>query len=64
MKVPKRIIDRISRKLHQELVVYRADLTPAHQPLFGPLVLAMWVLVPSARRSTGPAWFVFGYVSL
>ena len=41
MRVPKRIIDRVSRKLEQELAVYRAALAPPHQWLFAPLVLAV-----------------------
>ena len=40
-KVPKRIIDKISRMLERELAAYAAALAPAHQPLFTSLVMAV-----------------------
>ena len=50
MRVPKRIIDRIPRRLEQELAVCKAGLAPVHQPLFAPLVLAI-VKAPSCYVS-------------
>ncbi len=41
MKVPARIIGRISRKVEASLRMYRPCLTPAHRALFTPAVLAV-----------------------
>ena len=41
MKVPARVIGRISRKVESSLRVYQARLTPAHRALFTPAILAV-----------------------
>ena len=41
MKVPTRVIGRISRKLKSNLAIYADSCTPAHRKLLGPVVLAI-----------------------